>query len=94
MTSTARPDRTPVPSPHGSATVLTVSTVAALVVGLLMLAQNAVAGASAPATASASRAAVSAPPSPALEPLDAGVDWSRVEFAPEPAGTSVAAYDR
>jgi hypothetical protein len=90
MTSTVRPDQPPQPSPHSSATVLTVSAVAALVVGLLMLAQNAVAGDSAPA----SRTAVSAPPSLALEPLDAGVDWSRVEFAPEPAGTSVAAYDR
>lgn len=89
MTSTARPDRAPLPPPHSSATVLTVSAVAALVVGLLMLAQNAVAGDSVPAP----RTAVSAPPSPALEPLDAGVDWSRVEFAPEPAGTSVAAYD-
>jgi hypothetical protein len=26
--------------------------------------------------------------------LDAGVDWSRVESAPNDAGTSVAAYDR
>jgi hypothetical protein len=90
MTSTARPDRTPVPSPHSSTTVLTVSAVAALVVGLLMMAQNAVAGGSAPAV----RTAVNPPPSPVVERLDAGVDWSRVEFAPEPAGTSVAAYDR
>jgi hypothetical protein len=92
MTSTARPDRTPAPSPHSSATVLAVSAVAALVVGLLMLAQNAVAGTSAPATAS--RADVNPPPSHAAERLDAGVDWSRVEFAPEPDGTSVAAYEQ
>lgn len=90
MTSIARPYLANLPSPRNSATALAVSAAAALIVGVLTLSQGTPTITSAPALHSA----VSALPSDAVEPLDAGVDWSRVELAPEPDGASVAAYER
>lgn len=91
MTSNPRPDpshRFALPS---GARALAVSIAAALLVGLLILVQGAPGG----AEASASAAAESTPPSDAgAAALDAGVDWRRVEPAPEPDGASVAAYER
>lgn len=90
-------DMTSNPHPHhdrsslrgASAGVLAASIAAAAIVGVLTLMQSAPAGEQ------------SAPPSgpdtaqrDAAEPLDAGVDWSRVEHAPETDGASVAAYEQ
>ena len=91
MTSNPRPDpchRCTLPS---GARALAMSIAAALLVGLLMLVQGAPVGAEAVAPV----AAAGTPPSDAVAaPLDAGVDWRRVEPAPEPDGASVAAYER
>jgi hypothetical protein len=94
MTPTFRSDPAdPSPSRWGAGT-LAVSIAAALLTGLLLLAQTTPSGTPAatlltdPAPSPHGKEPVS-PPSPAL---DAGVDWSRVERVQAPAGDSVAAY--
>jgi hypothetical protein len=78
-------------SPHrGGTSVLAASIAAATIVGLLTLIQSAPPGVQPPAPASADVA----PRRNATEPLDAGVDWQRMEHAPEANGASVAAYER
>jgi hypothetical protein len=90
MTSTSRTQPRNPPTARSGAGALAVSIATALIAALLMLAQGA------PIDAlSASIATDGAPPpSAAAEPLDTGVDWHRVERAPDPAGASVAAYER
>lgn len=76
--------------PASSAGVLAASIAAAAIVGLLTFVQSASLGVQTPAPVGAD----GAPQHSAADPLDAGVDWRRVEPAPEPDGASVAAYER
>jgi hypothetical protein len=84
---------------------LAVSVAAALAAGALMLLQSGCTGeqmelAHSDTSASAHGETIAAPRSAAraasapAAALDAGVDWSRAEPAPDRAGESVAAYDR
>jgi hypothetical protein len=86
MTSNLRFDRVdPSPSRIAAGTVA-VSLAAALLTGLLVFVQNT--PRSAPKEAQASAPRSEAPP-----PLDANVDWSRVERVRAPAGDTVTAYE-
>jgi hypothetical protein len=76
--------------PRGGASVLAASIAAAAIVGLLTLIQSAPPGVQTTAPASADSTARR----DTTEPLDAGVDWQRMEHAPEADGASVAAYER
>jgi hypothetical protein len=90
MTSNHVHHRDPPSLPRGGAGVLAASIAAAAIVGLLTLIQSAPPGVQNTAPASAD----SAPRRDAAEPIDAGVDWQRVEHAPEADGASVAAYEQ
>jgi hypothetical protein len=76
--------------PRTGAGVVVASIAAAAIVGLLTLVQIAPLGAQTIVPASAD----SAPQRDAVAPLDRGVDWQRVDHAPEQNGASVAAYER
>jgi hypothetical protein len=90
MTSNPRPQPDPRCTPPCGAGALGVSIAAALIVGLLTLVQSTAIVAQSPSTI-----AVAGTPSGAADAsLDAGVDWSCVEPMPDPAGASVAAYER
>ncbi len=70
-----------------------VSIAAALVAGLLVAAQ----GTQSSARASTARDAAAAPPATPPQPpaaIDASVDWSRVERAPDPTGAPMAPRER
>jgi hypothetical protein len=93
---TLRPASPNDPSPTRAATgTVAVSLAAAVLVGLLLLAQNAPRGAP-DAIPGANGAAEAAPRAGAQAPaaLDAGVDWQRVERAPADDGQSIGAYER
>jgi hypothetical protein len=86
--SHSQPDnRCTLPSGAG---VMAASIAAAAIVGLLTLVQSAPLSVQTAAPVSAD----SAPRGEDTEPLDAGVDWQRVDHAPEQNGASVAAYER
>ncbi len=85
----------PSPSRLAAGTVA-VSLAAALLTGLVLLAQNTPNSAAPPAEPAAPAASAhgeGAAAAPAT-PLDAGVDWHRVERTPDAAGDSVAACER
>lgn len=93
MTSNPRPNTDKLSLPRASAGVLAASIAAAAIVGLLTLMQSAPLGVQTAAPVLA-LSADSAPLSDTAEPLDASVDWSRIERAPGPDGASIAAYER
>jgi hypothetical protein len=88
MTSNPRPNATEPSLQRSGAGILAASIAAAAIVGLLTLVQTAPADPHATASISAPRNDADA------RPLDAGVDWNRVERAAESPGTSVAAYEQ
>ncbi len=90
MTSNHVHHRGPPSLRRGGGAVLAASIAAAAIVGLLTLVQSVPPAAQTLVPASAE----SAPRRDATEPIDAGVDWQRVEHAPEADGASVAAYER
>jgi hypothetical protein len=88
MTSTHRTESR---NPHASqpgAGVIAASATAALLTGLLLWAQDVPLDPIAVTDSAPPTRGVSAPP------LDAGVDWQRIERAPAADGMSVAAYER
>lgn len=93
MTSNPRPRNDKPRLARASAGVLAASIAAAAIVGLLTLTQSAPLGVQT-AVPVLEISADHAPRRDAAEPLDAGVDWSRIEHVPEPAGASIAAYER
>jgi hypothetical protein len=94
MTSTI--DRRPAdPSPsRAAAATVAVSIATALLTGLVLLTQTAPVGAPAPTPRAESAASPLGERARAATParLDDGVDWDRVERAPDAAGDSVSAY--
>jgi hypothetical protein len=95
MTTTTRHDDDPPSLPRTGAGMLAASIAAAAIVGLLTLLtllQSAPHSMQTLVPTSADNGG--APPRDAALPLDAGVDWQRVERAPLPDGASVAAYER
>jgi hypothetical protein len=92
MTTTTRHHDDPPSLPRTGAGMLAASIAAAAIVGLLTLLQSAPQSMQTLVPGSADNGG--APPRDAALPLDAGVDWQRVERAPLPDGASVAAYER